>query len=404
MTHGAGISCPHTGTFMTGKSLVNTLALRPSRATAALSGALMAMALTACMTAGADDQERGGGDQTPTSAASISIRAAGADSWDPSRPLVITASAGQLTHVQVRDRVGHKVAGNVMRHGTVWRSDSVPLEYDMAYTVQARAVDVVGLATRKSARFRTADPKNLVYSSITPFSRQVVGVGMPIIVTFDEPVPNRAAAERQLSVKTSPVTLGSWHWANDQMVRWRPKEYWRAGTDVVVRSQLVGVNLGNGTWGNDDDRVKFSVGSRLVSTVNIAKHKMVVVRGNEVLRTVPVTTGKIGWDTRNGIKVIMSKERNVVMDAATLDVDSGDPEYYRLDVEYAMRLRGAASTSMRHRGRSCHKGRRTSATVARASANPTQRGSTTSPRPVTLFATSAAIARWSRGTVTPTGP
>ena len=26
------------------------------------------------------------------------------------------------------------------------------------------------------------------------------------------------------------------------------------------------------------------------------------------------------------------------MDAATLDVDEGDPEYYRLDVEYAMRL------------------------------------------------------------------
>jgi len=317
---------------------VNTLALRPSRATAALSGALMATALTACMTAGADDQERGGGDETPTSAASISVKAAGADSWDPSRPLVISASAGQLTHVQVRDRVGHKVAGNVMRHGTVWRSDSVPLDYDMAYTVQARAVDVDGLATRKTARFRTADPKDLVYSSITPFTHQVVGVGMPIIVSFDEPVPNRAEAERHLSVKTSPQTLGAWYWVNDQMVRWRPKEYWRAGTDVVVRSQLVGVNLGNGTWGNDDDRVKFSVGSRIVSTVNIAKHRMVVVRGDEVLRTVPVTTGKIGWDTRNGVKVIMSKERNVVMDAATLDVDSGDPEYYRLDVEYAMRL------------------------------------------------------------------
>ena len=26
------------------------------------------------------------------------------------------------------------------------------------------------------------------------------------------------------------------------------------------------------------------------------------------------------------------------MDAATLDVDEGDPDYYRLDVEYAMRL------------------------------------------------------------------
>ncbi len=290
------------------------------------------------MTAGADDQDRNGDATPPTSAASISIRAAGAKAWDPSKPLVISARAGQLTDVEVRDHDGHKVPGEVLGQGTMWRSDTALLDYDTAYTVRARAVDVVGLATRKSARFRTADPKDLVYSSITPYNHQVVGVGMPIIVSFDAPVPNRAAAERQLSVKTSPQTVGAWYWVNDQMVRWRPKAYWRSGTDVVVRSQLTGVNLGDGTWGNDDDRVKFSVGTRLVSTVNIAKHNMVVVRGDDVIRKIPVTTGKVGWDTRNGIKVIMSKQRNVVMDAATLDVDSGDPEYYRLDVEYAMRL------------------------------------------------------------------
>jgi len=80
------------------------------------------------------------------------------------------------------------------------------------------------------------------------------------------------------------------------------------------------------------------VGSETISTVDIAKHMMVVKRGNEVLRRIPVTTGKPGWDTRVGTKVIMSKSRNVVMDAASIDVDPSDPEYYRLDVEYAMRV------------------------------------------------------------------
>ncbi|MEO8329837.1 MAG: Ig-like domain-containing protein [Candidatus Nanopelagicales bacterium] len=292
--------------------------------------------LSACMSAGADDQE--GVAEPPVSAATITVRAAGVDDWDPSRAVVIAAHEGTLTDVQVRDRKGNKVAGEVSADGTVWRTQGALLDYATSYTVRVRAVDIDGLATRDKARFRTVDPKNMVYTSITPFSRQVVGVGMPIIVSFDEPVPHRAAAERELSVKTSPQTLGAWYWVSDQMVRWRPKEYWRSGTDVVVRSDLSGVNLGEGTWGNDDDRVAFSVGSSMVSTVDIAKHTMVVKQDGDVIRKIDVTTGKPGWDTRVGTKVIMSKDRNVVMDAATIDVDAGDPEYYRLDVEYAMRL------------------------------------------------------------------
>jgi lipoprotein-anchoring transpeptidase ErfK/SrfK len=122
------------------------------------------------------------------------------------------------------------------------------------------------------------------------------------------------------------------------MVRWRPKTYWRPGTDVMARSKLEGVNLGGGVWGDDDDLTRFTVGAATISTVDIGKHTMTVEQGGEVIRKIPVTTGKAGWDTRVGTKVIISKQREVVMDAATLDVDESDPEYYRLDVEYAMRL------------------------------------------------------------------
>jgi lipoprotein-anchoring transpeptidase ErfK/SrfK len=65
---------------------------------------------------------------------------------------------------------------------------------------------------------------------------------------------------------------------------------------------------------------------------------MTVKRGGEVVRTIPITTGKPGWATRSGIKVAMSKNRRVVMDASTLGVSRNDPEYYRLDVDYAVRI------------------------------------------------------------------
>lgn len=289
------------------------------------------------MSAGADGQDPANG-EAPTSSAQIDIRAAGAKSWDPSRPIVVEATDGELTKVEVLDRKGHSIKGKFTADRSGWHSTRDLLAYNARYTVKVKAVDPTGLPNRDAASFRTVEPKRVMYSSITPYSRQEVGVGMPIIVTFDEPVADRRTAERRLSVVTSRPTVGAWHWANDQMVRWRPREYWRPGTDVVVRSDLAGVDLGEGTWGNDDDRVKFSVGSSMTSTVDIANHQMVVKRNGEVIRRIPVTTGKAGWDTRNGIKVIMSKEREVVMDAATLDVDEGDPEYYRLDVEYAMRL------------------------------------------------------------------
>ena len=268
----------------------------------------------------------------------MSIEARGSERWDPSQPIIVKVDDGRLTNVEVRSRDGKRVVGKVAANGTTWRSEQPLLKYDTTYQVQARAVDAAGLATKQSGRFHTVDPKNNVYTEISPSGGAVVGVGMPIIVSFSSPVPNRATAERLLNVETSPRTVGAWYWVSDQMVRWRPQEYWKSGTDVVVTSKLAGVDLGSGTWGDDDDRVKFSVGQRLISTVDISTHTMVVEQNGSVVRRIPVTTGKAGWDTRNGIKVIISKSRNVVMDAATLDVDAGDPEYYRLDVEYAMRV------------------------------------------------------------------
>ena len=76
-----------------------------------------------------------------------------------------------------------------------------------------------------------------------------------------------------------------------------------------------------------------------------------------MIRRIPITTGKEGFRTRNGIKVIVSKERTRVMDAATIDIPEDSPEYYRLEVEYAMRLTWsgefvhAAPWSVAHQGR-----------------------------------------------------
>jgi len=272
------------------------------------------------------------------SVAVISVRPEGGVGWRPDRPIVVEVALGTLDDVDVRTAGGHRVNGRMNASRTSWTSTKDFLRYNTRYVVTAQASDLAGLPTQETTSFRTERPKALVHTSILPGPGATVGVGMPIIVTFDEPVSRRAAAERELSVKASPAQPGGWYWVSDSMVRYRPKTYWQPNTEVHVHVALDGVKLGDGVWGDDDDTARFSIGDSLISTVDIGEHTMTVRKNGEVIREIPVTTGKSGWDTRAGTKVIISKDREVVMDAATLDVPENDPDYYRLNVEYAMRV------------------------------------------------------------------
>jgi lipoprotein-anchoring transpeptidase ErfK/SrfK len=76
----------------------------------------------------------------------------------------------------------------------------------------------------------------------------------------------------------------------------------------------------------------------MVSTVDVARHTLTVRRNGKVQRVIPVSTGKDGFLTRNGIKVVLEKHTMKVMDASTIGIGKSDPEYYRLEVPYALRV------------------------------------------------------------------
>jgi lipoprotein-anchoring transpeptidase ErfK/SrfK len=121
-------------------------------------------------------------------------------------------------------------------------------------------------------------------------------------------------------------------------VQWRPAEYWPAGTKVTVRSALENVDVGDGVWGKSNRTTQFQVGSSMISTVDVQRHTLTVRKNGKVIRVIPVTTGKNGFATRNGVKVIMSRESSRRMDAETTGIKKDDPEYYDVKVKYAMRL------------------------------------------------------------------
>lgn len=297
-------------------------------ATAVLSGCGPTLTASAG-TAGAD------------SAASITTTpAANATDVDIASPVVVTASQGRLTTVTVTGDAA-AIPGTMNAEGTVWTSDpAAPKTFGTNYRVVAAAVDSEGRPVEVSNGFTTLTPANILAPDVRYMEDgATVGVGMPLVVSFNEPVTNRKAVEEQLKVTTSVPVAGAWSW-NDggTRVSFRPKDPWPANIKVVLNANLYGVKANDTTYGDSNFTFTFNTGDSLVMNVDAATHMMDVVQNGASIATYPITTGKAGFETREGVKVISGKEGTVIMDAATTGISQSSSEYYRLTVEYSMRL------------------------------------------------------------------
>lgn len=248
---------------------------------------------------------------------------------------------GTLQELSVRTSDGSAVKGELSSDGTSW-VPSVPLAPATTYAVRARAVDQQGLVRKAATRFKTVTPKKVVQTSISPLSGSTVGVGHPLVVMLHTDVDDdkKAAVERGLQVTGSKPLDGVWSWVDDDELHYRTKDWFPADSEVTLDVRLAGLELTDGIWATaeTDRTVEYSIGASMISVVDVKKHTMVVRRNGKVWDTIPITTGKPGFLTRNGIKVISEKYEMKTMDAATTGINPGDPEYYRLEVPYAMRV------------------------------------------------------------------
>lgn len=253
-------------------------------------------------------------------------------------PLRLSAEHGTLTGARLVADDGTRVAGEL--DDGRWRATG-RLEPGTAYVLRGTARDEAGESVTRAVRFRTQQLSlaEQTYASVAPLQGETVGVGMPVVVSFDLPVADKAAFERHMSVTSTPAQPGAWHWISDQEVHWRPRTYWRAGTDVHVDVDVNSIPAGGGVFGQESRSIDFHVGSANVYRVDAAAHTMRVFSDGKLLRTLPVTTGKPGFTTRSGTKVIMEKFATKRMNSETVGISSGGPEAYDIDdVQWAMRI------------------------------------------------------------------
>ncbi|MBB2914277.1 lipoprotein-anchoring transpeptidase ErfK/SrfK [Streptosporangium becharense] len=271
----------------------------------------------------------------PTAAAIKISPAEGSTTVRPDKKVVVTATGGALEEVVVKSG-DHVLEGDFDAERTRWTS-SVPMMPASAYTVAARAVD----GTTAEASFSTLKPKReLEVADVTPAVKgEKIGVGAPIIVTFNQQITNKAAVEKSLQVKSDKPHQGAWRWVNDTTVIYRTAKFWQPHQKVVFTARLKGVQGGKDMYGVKDITKVLRIGAAQISTVDTRKHKMIVKRDGKVVQTMLISAGNAStreYTTTSGIHLAMGKANPERM--ISPGRKKGDPGYYDLMINHAVRF------------------------------------------------------------------
>ncbi|MFI8966107.1 Ig-like domain-containing protein [Streptomyces sp. NPDC053493] len=267
-------------------------------------------------------------------------------------PLDLTLrTGGRFADVTVTDRDGRRIAGAVSADGNHWTS-TVPLRADGRYTARLtlEAPPEAAAARRRPshrvARLELRTPPAAEGERLTAAfgpSAGTYGVGQPVTAELSHSVPAddpeaRRAVEDALHVDSEPHVEGAWHWVGPSTLHYRPRAYWPAHATVRVRSALDRVHVTERLYGGPSEPLTFTTGDRIEAVTDVAAHTLTVLRDGEVLRTVPVTTGKAGYRTRSGVKVVLGKEPTVRMRGDSIGIARGSRDFYDLKVRWATRV------------------------------------------------------------------
>jgi len=302
--------------------------------TAAVAVTVMVALLTAACTSGAHGPAATTG-VTPSPAASAGAASAsptpsgpavaispanGARAADPSAGVTVTATRGTLTSVTVtptgtlaadNGNPSGPVPGTLSPGGTTWHT-TWALGVSQQYTVTVVASDD-GTTKTTTSTFTTLTPAATFSTNIFEGEDQTYGVGMPVILTFSQPITDKAAVERSLQVQASKPVVGAWYWDTDESLAFRPRSYWPPDTTVSFTGHLDGVKAGPGLYGYHTLTQTFTIGQSVIAVASTTSHHTQVYVGGKLAYTWPISTGRPGDDTPNGTYLTIEKANPVLM-------------------------------------------------------------------------------------------
>ncbi|MFF8964496.1 Ig-like domain-containing protein [Streptomyces globisporus] len=269
----------------------------------------------------------------------------GAKDVDEETRIAVKVPDGRLESVKVmriEDAQQQTVAGRIAEDGRSWAPEPGVARLALAakYSIDAVAVDAQGRRSARHATFTTLVPEHRFIGYFKPENRSTVGTGMIVSFAFSRPVADRAAVEKAIRVTSDPVVEVAGHWFGKDRLDFRPKTYWKPGTEVTVDIGLRDVEGAPGVYGSQDKTVVFTVGRHQISRVDAEAKTMEVRRDGELVVTVPITAGAPKTTTYNGKMVVTEMHEVTRMNGATVGFTDkkGKGEYDIKDVPHAIRL------------------------------------------------------------------
>jgi lipoprotein-anchoring transpeptidase ErfK/SrfK len=261
------------------------------------------------------------------------IPAPGTKDVNPSDGITVSAlNGGKVVAVTVRTS-GDKVAGVLTDGGKTWHS-TWALDTAQSYTVTATGTDSAGHPVTETSAFSTLTPSRTFHTQIFEAQNATYGVGMPIMLSFDEPITNKAAVERSLVLTTSKPVIGAWFWDGDQQVYFRPRDYWPANTTVSFVGHLNGVQGAPGMYGVHTLTQTFGIGQSVIAVASTAAHYTLIYIDGKLKYNWPISTGRTTMPTPDGTYLTVQKANPVRM----IGGKKGTPGYYNELVNWAVRF------------------------------------------------------------------
>jgi lipoprotein-anchoring transpeptidase ErfK/SrfK len=318
---------------------------RAGRLAAAASTAAAALLATACQGGGGSSSSAPAATQLnshavssmPPSSVPVSLKispAAGSKNADPAQGITVTAAGGgKVGNVTVKTSSAHPVAGTLSADSREWHS-TYALPTGASYTVTATGTDASGHPVTATSSFTTLTPASSFHTQIFEGADATYGVGMPIMLTFDHPITDKAAVERALTVTTSKPVVGAWYWDGSEAVDFRPRDYWPADTTVTLSSHLDGVEGAPGVYGVHDLTQTFNIGQSVVAVADTKNFHTQIYIGGKLAYTWPISTGRATMPTPDGTYLSVEKANPVRMIGGT----KGTSGYYNELVNWAVRF------------------------------------------------------------------
>ncbi|MCV7227547.1 L,D-transpeptidase [Mycolicibacterium komossense] len=286
--------------------------------------------------------------------AALSITPApGADDVDPTKRVLIIAASGTLSGVEMVNENGKSVPGVMTPDNRAWKP-TIQLGYGHTYTMTVASRGPSGMPARETSSFTTLTPSDQTEVYFETIGGNALrdggtyGIGNVIVAHFDEPITDKASAERHLKVTTNPPVAGSWNWISDQVAHWRPEKYYAPGTKVSVEADIYGTPLGGGLYGEDNAKASFTIGDSHVSIADDNTHQVQVFNNGQLVRTMPTSMGMGGYQTIAGTTfsfftppgayTVIDKANPVIMDSSTFGLPTNSRLGYKETISYATKI------------------------------------------------------------------